>query len=141
MSTDKSKRRQSLLKAETLSVDLLKKTIDVCSSKNNFPIRKKWAIPSDLYLEAREFTVNLQEANNTKVVDKKTAETRLEYDRRASEHIERYIILQNIAVLAYPLGAQVIDSWDTILFDACDMFQKWYNAEKKRYREYVINEG
>ncbi len=138
MSTDKSKRRISLLKAEILSIDLLKKTIDVCSSKNNFPIRKKWAIPSDLYLEAREFTVNLQMANNVKVTDAETARQRLAYDRAAAEHIGRYIILQNTAVQAYPLGAQVIDSWSKILFEADEMFQKWYKAEKERYKEYVI---
>lgn len=138
MSTDKSKRRKSLLKAEILSIDLLKKTIDVCSSKNNFPIRKKWAIPSDLYLEAREFTVNLQQANNIKVTDAKTATERLKHDAKAADHLERYIILQNTAVQAYPLGAQVIDSWDKILFDADEMFQKWYKAEKKRYEECVI---
>lgn len=80
MSTVKSKRRVSLLKAEVLAVELLKKTIDVCSSKNNFPIRKKWAIPSDLYLEAREFCVDLCLANDIKVEDRRTAMERLKLD-------------------------------------------------------------
>ncbi len=137
MSTDKSKRRKSLLKAQVLSIDLLKKTIDVCSSKNNFPIRKRWAIPSDLYLEAREFTVHLQQANNIKVTDAETAEERLKHDAIAADHLERYVILQNTAVLAYPLGAQVIDSWDEILFEADELFHKWYKAEKERYQEYL----
>lgn len=137
MSTDKSKRRKSLLKAQILSIDLLKKTIDVCSSKNNFPIRKRWAIPSDLYLEAREFTVHLQQANNIKVTDAETAKERLEHDAIAADHLERYVILQNTAVMAYPLGAQVIDSWDEILFEADEMFHKWYKAEKERYQEYL----
>ena len=137
MSTDKSKRRKSLLKAQILSIDLLKKTIDVCSSKNNFPIRKRWAIPSDLYLEAREFTVHLQQANNIKVTDAETAKERLKHDAIAADHLERYVILQNTAVMAYPLGAQVIDSWDEILFEADGMFQKWYKAEKERYQEYL----
>lgn len=77
MSTVKSKQRMSLLKAEVLAIELLKKTIDVCSSKNNFPIRKKWAIPSDLYLEAREFCVDLCLANDIKVEGKDTAMERL----------------------------------------------------------------
>lgn len=73
MSVVKSKRKVTLLKAAVLSIQLLSKTIDVCSSKNNFPIRKKWAIPSDLYLEVREFCVNLNLANDIKVTDKQTA--------------------------------------------------------------------
>lgn len=137
MATDKSKRRESLLKTAVLAIQLLQKTIDVCSSKNNFPVRKKWAIPSDLYLEAREYCVNVCLANDTRVTDKETAQKRLSYDEVAKEHLDRYMVLNNIAIQAYPLGESVINSWIIILNEAYEMFQKWYKAEKERYRELV----
>lgn len=137
MSTVKSKRRVSLLKAEVLAVELLKKTIEVCSSKNNFPIRKKWAIPSDLYLEAREFCVDLCLANDIKVEDRRTAMERLKLGDEAKMHIERYIKLNNIAVLAYPIGESTIDSWLSLMNEAYEMFNKWRSADAARYREYM----
>ncbi len=138
MATVKSKQRASLLKAEVLAIELLKKTIDVCSSKNNFPIRKKWAIPSDLYLEAREFCVDLCLANDIKVEGRDTAMERLRLGDAAKMHIERYIKLNNIAILAYPLGESTIDSWLSLLNEAYEMFNKWRSADVRRYREYMM---
>lgn len=135
MATDKSKRRESLLKVAVLAIQLLQKTIDVCSSKNNFPIRKKWAIPSDLYLEAREYCVNVNLANDVRVTDKETALLRLGYDEKADKHLNRYMILNNIAILAYPMGESTINSWVSLLNESYEMFQKWYKADKERYKE------
>jgi hypothetical protein len=135
MATDKSKRRESLLKVAVLAIQLLQKTIDVCSSKNNFPIRKKWAIPSDLYLEAREYCVCVNLANDVRVTDRETALLRLGYDEKADQHLNRYMILNNIAILAYPMGESTINSWVSLLNESYEMFQKWYKADKERYKE------
>ena len=135
MATDKSKRRESLLKVAVLAIQLLQKTIDVCSSKNNFPIRKKWAIPSDLYLEAREYCVCVNLANDVRVTDRETALLRLGYDEKADQHLNRYMILNNIAILAYPMGESTINSWVSLLNESYEIFQKWYKADKERYKE------
>lgn len=136
MSVDKSRKKLCLLKAQVLAIQLLQKTIDVCSSKNNFPIRKKWAIPSDLYLEAREFCVNLCLANDVKVKDKETAEKRLKLDSVAEEHIKRYMVLNNVAILAYPLGESTINSWVSLTNEAYEFFNKWHTADKQRYSSF-----
>lgn len=137
MAVVKSKRKESLLKTQVLSIQLLQKTIDVCSSKNNFPIRKKWAIPSDLYLEAREYCIAVNLANNTKVTDKETALRRLKYDSEAKEHLDRYMVLINVACLAQPMSESTINSWIAILDEAYEFFNKWYASEKKRYSELI----
>ncbi len=137
MSVPKSRRRDTPLKVAVLSVQLLQKTIEVCSSKNNFPIRKKWAIPSDLYLEAREFCVNLNLANNIRVTDKATAEERLSLDRKAENHLKRYTILVNVAILSHPLNESTSNSWCLLLGETTDYFEKWLLAEEKRYMNYI----
>ncbi len=137
MSVVKSKRKPTLLKAAILSVQLLQKTVDVCSSKNNFPIRKKWAIPSDLYLESREFCVNLCLANDIKVIDKETAIERLKLDEKAKAHINRFMTLINVAILAYPLGESVINSWVSLTNETYELFNKWYKADRERYSEFI----
>lgn len=138
MSVPKSKRKDSLLKVAVLSIQLLQKTIEVCSSKNNFPIRKKWAIPSDLYLEAREFCVNLNLANDIKVNDKATAIERLSLDEEADRHLKRYVILTNVAMLSHPLNESTINSWGLLLGETVDYFNRWLQAEEKRYSEYIL---
>ena len=137
MSVVKSKRKPTLLKAAVLSIQLLQKTIDVCSSKNNFPIRKKWAVPSDLYLEVREFCVNLCLANDIKVTDKATAQERLKLDDKAKSHMNRFMVLINVAILAYPLGETVINSWVSLANEAYELFNKWHKADKERYSELI----
>ncbi len=137
MSVPKSRRRDTPLKVAVLSVQLLQKTIEVCSSKNNFPIRKKWAIPSDLYLEAREFCVNLNLANNIRVTDRATAEERLSLDRKAENHLKRYTILVNVAILSHPLNESTSNSWCLLLGETTDYFEKWLLAEEKRYMNYI----
>lgn len=136
MSVDKSRKRPCLLKAQVLAIQLLTKTIDICSSKNNFPIRKKWAIPSDLYYEAREFCVNLCLANDIKVITEQDAKERLEHDELAKKHIKRYLTLNNIAVLSYPLGESTVNSWLSLMNEAYEMFNKWYASDRQRYSEY-----
>lgn len=137
MSVVKSKRKTVLLKAVLLSVQLLQKTIDICSSKNNFPVRKKWAIPSDLYLEAREFCVNLNLANDIRATDEASAKERLRLDEEASIHLKRYKVLANTACLIYPLGETVINSWVTLLNETDEMFNAWLRSEKQRYSSLV----
>lgn len=137
MSVPKSKRKDTPLKVAVLSVHLLQKTIEVCSSKNNFPIRKKWAIPSDLYLEAREFCVNLNLANDIRVTDKATAEERLSLDRKAENHLKRYTILVNVAIISHPLNESTSNSWCLLLGETTDYFEKWKQAEEKRYMDYI----
>ena len=137
MSVVKSKKKQSTLRAVLLSVELLQKTIDICSSKNNFPIRKKWAIPSDLYLEAREFCVKLNLANDIKVQTKAAAEERLKLAAEAEKHIRRYNILANTAVLIYPLGETVINSWIGLSNETYELFMKWHKAELVRYTDLI----
>lgn len=137
MSVPKSRRKDTPLKVAVLSVQLLQKTIEVCSSKNNFPIRKKWAIPSDLYLEAREFCVKLNLANDIRVENKATAEERLSLDRSAESHLKRYTILTNVALLSHPLNESTSNSWCLLLGETTDYFNKWKQAEEKRYVNYI----
>ena len=137
MSVVKPKRKTVLLKAVLLSVQLLQKTIDICSSKNNFPVRKKWAIPSDLYLEAREFCVNLNLANDIRATDEASAKERLRLDEEASIHLKRYKVLANTTCLIYPLGETVINSWVTLLNETDEMFNAWLRSEKQRYSSLV----
>ena len=137
MSVPKSRRKDTPLKVAVLSVQLLQKTIEVCSSKNNFPIRKKWAIPSDLYLEAREFCVSLNLANDIRVENKAAAEERLSLDRKAESHLKRYTILTNVALLSHPLNESTSNSWCLLLGETTDYFNKWKQAEEKRYMNYI----
>lgn len=137
MAVPKSRRKDTPLKVAVLSVQLLQKTIEVCSSKNNFPIRKKWAIPSDLYLEAREFCVSLNLANDIRVENKATAEERLSLDRSAESHLKRYTILTNVVLLSHPLNESTINSWCLLLGETTDYFNKWKQAEEKRYVNYI----
>lgn len=137
MSVPKSRRKNTPLKVAVLSVQLLQKTIEVCSSKNNFPIRKKWAIPSDLYLEAREFCVKLNLANDIRVENKATAEERLSLDRSAESHLKRYTILTNVALLSHPLNESTSNSWCLLLGETTDYFNKWKQAEEKRFMNYI----
>lgn len=137
MSVPKSRRKDTPLKVAVLSVQLLQKTIEVCSSKNNFPIRKKWAIPSDLYLEAREFCVKLNLANDIRVENKATAEERLSLDRSAESHLKRYTILTNVALLSHPLNESTSNSWCLLLGETTDYFNKWKQAEEKRFMNYI----
>ena len=137
MSVDKSRKKPCLLKAQVLAIQLLTKTIDICSSKDKFPIRKKWAIPSDLYYEAREFCVNFCLANDIKVNNAEEAKERFKHDELAKEHIKRYLTLNNIAVLSYPLGESTINSWLSLMNEAYEMFNKWYASDRKRCSEYT----
>ena len=137
MSVIKSKRTDSPLKAATLAVNLLQKTIEVCSSKKNFPIRKKWAIPSDLYYEAREYCVAINLANDIKVADKADAVERLALDDKADSHLRRYMILVNIAVQTHPMNETTINSWIALMNESYEYFQKWKAAEVKRYSEFI----
>ena len=137
MSVVKSKRITRPLKACVLAVQLLAKTIDVCSSKNNFPIRKKWAIPSDLYYEVREYCVNINLANDVKVCDAKTAKERLEHDAEAGKHLKRFMILCNVASLTYPLGETVVNSWIGLANENVELFKKWHKSELERYSGFL----
>lgn len=137
MSVVKSKRNDTPLKAAVLAIQLLQKTIEVCSSKNNFPIRKKWAIPSDLYYEVREYCVAINLANDVKVVDKATAEERLSFDNKADLHLRRYMVLVNIVALMHNINESTINSWIALMNESYEYFQKWKAAEIKRYSEFI----
>lgn len=133
MSQPKGYRKPTELQVILDAEKLLEYTISICSNSDVFPVRKRWALPSELYRTALDFCMCLEKANKIVVKDNRTKERRIALIQKAVEQGMEYEILLNIACRVFEIGKRQ-DHWIPLALTAIDRSKKWLASEIKRYK-------